>query len=279
MSTTTLTPNYSTGNDRFDAEAATWDSKPEVVLSSKLCLEAILAHSSSFFPRLSSADVLEVGCGTGLLTVPLAQHVGSVLALDTSQGMIGMLDAKVQQNGLQDKVQAKVKLLEDPDDSVLDGKRFDVVFSHLVFHHVPDMAQLVKVMFGTLKQGGRVWISDFEDDGPQAEAFHPKDKVRFPLFPLRNGNIKGLADDKWSFAAVALALAGGAVACRRGAPRSQAHRDAADPHARWLRRRTGVRELQNGQGRRIRCVSSIPLPGDHRRSALIILAANGLHTT
>ncbi|EST07171.1 Methyltransferase type 11 [Kalmanozyma brasiliensis GHG001] len=174
MSSTT--PNYSVGNDRFDAEAATWDSKPEVVESSRLCLRTLLHHSPKYVPSLGSASVLEIGCGTGLLTVPLAEHVGSVLALDTAKGMIGMLNAKVATQGLGEKVTAKVKLLENAEDDVLERKKFDLVVSHLVFHHVPDMRQLVAVMLDTLKQGGRVWISDFEDDGPQAEAFHPKDK-------------------------------------------------------------------------------------------------------
>ncbi|CDW98573.1 hypothetical protein [Sporisorium scitamineum] len=141
------TANYSTGNDRFDSEAATWDTK-----------------------------LLEIGCGTGLLTIPLAQHVGNIVALDTAQGMIGMLNAKIAQHGLEDKVKAEVKLLESADDAVLAGERFDVVVSHLVFHHVPHMSELIKVIKGTLKRGGRIWISDLQDDGPQAEAFHPKDK-------------------------------------------------------------------------------------------------------
>lgn len=181
----TTTPNYSSGNDRFDAEAATWDTKPEVVASSQHCLASILSHRTSHLTHLSTSSVLEIGCGTGLLTVPLAQHVHSILALDTAQGMIGMLNAKLEQHALQHKVHATVKLLESAHDPVLQAKSFDVVVSHLVFHHVPDMMALVKVMFDTLKRGGRVWISDFEDNGPQAQAFHPKDKVSFPtnFFP------------------------------------------------------------------------------------------------
>ena len=171
------TSNYSSGNDRFDAEAATWDTKPEVVESSRLCLSTIVSHQASYFPSLASCNLLEIGCGTGLLTVPLAQHVNTILALDTAQGMINMLNAKVEKHGLHGKVQARVKLLENPEDEVLGGNKFDAVVSHLVFHHVPNMKELVKVMYGTLRQGGRLWVSDFEDNGPQAEAFHPKDKV------------------------------------------------------------------------------------------------------
>ncbi|GAB7342952.1 hypothetical protein MBLNU457_g1057t1 [Dothideomycetes sp. NU457] len=167
------TPNYSTGNARFNAEALTWDNKPEVVRSSALCLDTLL--KSSLLPNLRTTHVLEIGCGTGLLTVPLASNVSSILALDTADGMISMLDAKVSDKGLRNVV-AKVRLLEDADDEVLGGRRFGLVVSHLVMHHVPDMSALVGVMFGTLESGGRVWISDFEDDGPQAELFHPKDK-------------------------------------------------------------------------------------------------------
>lgn len=167
-------PNYSAGNARFNAEALTWDTKPEVVRSSQLCLHTL--QTTPLLPNLRSTHVLEIGCGTGLLTVPLASGVSSILALDTADGMIGMLDAKVSDRGLRNVV-AKVRLLEDADDEVLGGKRFGLVVSHLVMHHVPDMPALVTVMFGTLEKGGRVWISDFEDDGPDAELFHPKDKV------------------------------------------------------------------------------------------------------
>ena len=56
-------------------------------------------------------------------------------------------------------------------------------------------------MFGTLESGGRMWVSDFEDNGPQAELFHPKDKVCGVLFlslvvvgcVLRGDELTGIA--------------------------------------------------------------------------------------
>ncbi|PWZ03470.1 S-adenosyl-L-methionine-dependent methyltransferase [Testicularia cyperi] len=169
------TPNYSSGNDRFDAEAAQWDTQPEVVKSSAQCLDTLLTKAEQHGIQLASSDVLEIGCGTGLLTVPLSSHVASITALDTAQGMITMLDAKLSQNRISN-VRAAVQLLENPQDPVLQGKQFDLAVSHLVFHHVPIMKHLVNVMFGTLKPGGHIWISDFEDTGPQALLFHPKAK-------------------------------------------------------------------------------------------------------
>lgn len=223
----TATPNYSSGNDRFDAEAATWDSKPEVVESSRLCLQGILSHDRHF-PDLASSNVLEIGCGTGLLTVPLAQHVQSIVALDTAQGMIDMLNSKLPKQGVQGKVEAKVKLLEDTQDPMLGGKKFDVVVSHLVFHHVPNMTDLVKVMKGTLKQGGRVWISDFEDNGVQAEAFHPRDKVSIES---KTGPNEHRVTNGRMFLPC-----GPGTACWRGTPWSEAHRDGTDSQRNWLQR-------------------------------------------
>ena len=191
-----LMSNYSTGNDRFNHQALTWDTQPEVVQSSLLCHTSLVSHLGP--TALSSYDVLEIGCGTGLLTIPLSADVRSIIALDTAQGMIDMLLAKVEGKSVEGKVKAHVKLLEDPDDGVLRGKRFDLVLSHLVFHHVPDMRALVRVMLGTLKSGGRIWISDFQDDGPQAERFHPKDKVRFcpPSSPATHPQYSSIEDEK-----------------------------------------------------------------------------------
>ena len=165
------TANYSSGNDRFDAEAAAWDTQPEVVETSARCLSSLL---SSPLLSLPSSTVLEIGCGTGLLTVPLSSHVSRIYAVDTAPGMISMLTSKPAPKA---NITARVKLLDHPNDPVLDGHQFDLVLSHLVFHHIPDMQRMVDVMMGCCKPSGRIWISDFEDDGPQAEAFHPKHKV------------------------------------------------------------------------------------------------------
>ncbi|EJD42333.1 hypothetical protein AURDEDRAFT_40659, partial [Auricularia subglabra TFB-10046 SS5] len=73
---------------RFDADATKWDSKPEVVESSARCHSHLLSRSD-LLPHDQLA--LELGCGTGLLSVALAPHVRQIWALDTSEGMIAML--------------------------------------------------------------------------------------------------------------------------------------------------------------------------------------------
>lgn len=71
---------------RFDSEAATWDSNPTTVRSSALFFEAI----QSRFPQLAQGGeknkrALEIGCGTGLLSVHLAPLLDEYLCFDPSQ--------------------------------------------------------------------------------------------------------------------------------------------------------------------------------------------------
>src|ERR1700761_5162057 len=100
MSTSTSNP-VAHGNDRFNAEAAAWDSNPDIHKASALALQTIL----HYFPTLqdykdgsSSAglDVLEIGCGTGLLSFMIAPYVRSLVAVDVAEGMIAAFKIKLQ---------------------------------------------------------------------------------------------------------------------------------------------------------------------------------------
>jgi SAM-dependent methyltransferase len=82
------------------------------------------------------------------------------------------LDASVVKN-----IDPICVLLEDPDDPALKGKRFDLILSHLVLHHIPNLESAVQTMFGCLKPGGRIALTDFERFGPESRKFHPERKM------------------------------------------------------------------------------------------------------
>ncbi|POS75662.1 methyltransferase [Diaporthe helianthi] len=200
----------SSGNDRFNAEAAAWDSNPDVRAASASALQALLAAQPPLLkaqyrgdgtsPEGGGLDVLEIGCGTGLLTVLVAPHVRSILAIDAAGGMIDALRLKLQGAGpdlriddggddaradaARRVIQPLNILLEDPEDPRLppgapDGKRqkFDLVISHLTLHHIPDLKSLLSTMYGCLRPGGQIALTDFEDFGPEARKFHPEAKM------------------------------------------------------------------------------------------------------
>ncbi|KAE9966614.1 hypothetical protein EG328_008800 [Venturia inaequalis] len=176
-------------NDRFDKEAAEWDNNPFTVKSSRFALSALLEN----VPQLQAAatesgeknlDVLEIGCGTGLLSLLIAPYLKSLTAVDTAEGMIKALQTKLAAQTGASNIDPVCVMLENPDDpktqdasSAGHPKRFDLVISHLVLHHIPSLPDILKTMWGTLKPNGRIALTDFENFGPEAIQFHPQHKL------------------------------------------------------------------------------------------------------
>ncbi|PKN93673.1 MAG: methyltransferase type 11 [Chloroflexi bacterium HGW-Chloroflexi-6] len=105
-----------------------------------------------------SDHVLDVGCGTGNLTLTAKSVARAVVGIDASPEMIAVARKKAQQTRLD--VTFEVGLIEKipfPEAS------FDVVLSRLVIHHLPDdlkrlaFAEILRV----LKPGGHLLIADF----------------------------------------------------------------------------------------------------------------------
>lgn len=181
------------GNERFNAEAANWDKNPFVHKASEQAADAILKRFKALrSPPVSSQklDILEIGCGTGLLSCLLAPHANCYVAVDAAQGMIDVLKSKVASRAetTPQNIVPVAVLLEDPEDKHLpaadgekdpEGKRlkFDLITSHLVLHHIPDLKAVLTTMLGCLKDGGSVALTDFEDEGPHSKRFHPKSRM------------------------------------------------------------------------------------------------------
>jgi len=179
----------STGNARFNAEAANWDTNPSVHLASSLALSSILSH----YPDLKGAnniDGLEIGCGTGLLSFTIAPYIRSLTAVDAAQGMIDAFNAKLAKRPEVQNILPVCATLSDPDDmrirldplkitqeKDLPPRRFDLIISHLVLHHIPSLENTFKTMYQCLKKGGRIALTDFEDFGPEAKRFHAEARM------------------------------------------------------------------------------------------------------
>ncbi|KAL4994668.1 S-adenosyl-L-methionine-dependent methyltransferase [Aspergillus recurvatus] len=194
----------SAGNERFNEEAANWDKNPSVQEATRLAFDTLKPIIQTLSEQEHSTsetglDVLEVGCGTGILTLRVAPLVREIVAVDPAHGMIDALKAKInmnkdnsingsQNNGDSNRNVVPIcHLLEDPEDPALPPlilkdpkgtrRKFDLILSHLVMHHVPDLKAFLNTLLGCLKPGGRVALTDFEDFGPEAIKFHPPTKL------------------------------------------------------------------------------------------------------
>ncbi|EMC94879.1 hypothetical protein BAUCODRAFT_565422 [Baudoinia panamericana UAMH 10762] len=173
------------GNARFNKEALSWDARPFVYEASQAAAEAVLSKLKSLDRQ--PKQVLEIGCGTGTLSFLIAPHVDRVVAVDAADGMIEVLKIKLAKSGAPTNILPVAVLLEDPEDGSLPGadsgkpesqrQKFDLIISHLVLHHIPDLGSVLRTMLGCLKPGGCVMLTDFEDFGPEAKRFHPASKM------------------------------------------------------------------------------------------------------
>ena len=173
------------GNARFNQEALSWDNRPFVREASQEAEKAITARSKAM--NWKPKQVLEIGCGTGIMSFLIAPHVERVVAIDAAEGMIDVLEQKLQKEDAPKNILPVAVLLEDPEDPSLppasetkpDGLRqkFDLITSHLVLHHIPDLKGVLRTMLGCLAIGGRVMLTDFEDFGPEAKRFHAQSKL------------------------------------------------------------------------------------------------------
>ena len=104
--------------------------------------------------------VLDVGCGTGGVTIPAKMRVGengSAAGIDPSPEMIAVARRKAQRAGIE--IDFRVGVIES---LPFADETFDVVTSSLMMHHLPPHLQVkgLAEIRRVLKPGGRILIAD-----------------------------------------------------------------------------------------------------------------------
>ena len=105
------------------------------------------------FP-LEGLDVLDVGCGAGLLTEPLARLGGRVTGLDPAPGMIEAARRHAAESGIEVSYQDDVV-----ETLAADVSRFDLVVAMEVVEHVADVPAFIRSCGEVLKPGGLLLLA------------------------------------------------------------------------------------------------------------------------
>jgi 2-polyprenyl-3-methyl-5-hydroxy-6-metoxy-1,4-benzoquinol methylase len=147
-----------TENRDFNKDAATWDENPGRVKMAGSVFEAITGS----LKLTKDMDVMDFGCGTGLLSLRVLPLVHSVTGADSSDGMLKVLNSKIASQNLSGIKTIRVDI--DNGDK-LTGK-YDIVTSSMTMHHIKDVAPLLKQFHEIIKPGGYLCIADLDpDDG------------------------------------------------------------------------------------------------------------------
>jgi 2-polyprenyl-6-hydroxyphenyl methylase/3-demethylubiquinone-9 3-methyltransferase len=106
---------------------------------------------------LSGVRILDVGCGGGLLSEPLARLGAQVVGVDASQGNIEAARLHASAQGV-----AVDYRLGEPAAALAPDERFDVVLALEVVEHVSDVADFVQTVARSVAPGGLLFISTID---------------------------------------------------------------------------------------------------------------------
>ncbi|KAM9316625.1 ubiquinone biosynthesis O-methyltransferase, mitochondrial [Gastrophryne carolinensis] len=107
---------------------------------------------------LSGVEILDVGCGGGLLSEPLGRLGAAVMGIDPLEDNIRTADLHKSSDPALDKlVQYKSCSLEELTEQ--NASRFDAIVASEVIEHVSDRKTFIQSCFHVLKPGGSLFIT------------------------------------------------------------------------------------------------------------------------
>jgi 2-polyprenyl-3-methyl-5-hydroxy-6-metoxy-1,4-benzoquinol methylase len=166
----------------FDKEAATWDQNPGRVKLADDVADSIIRE----IQPTGDMDILDFGCGTGLVTLRLQPFAKTITGADSSKGMLGVLQDKVSRSGLKN---VKTQFVDFEKGERVAGT-FHLVVSSMTLHHIHDPAPLFRQLHDLLNPGGILCISDLDkEDG----SFHG-DNTGVLHFGFDRQHLKGLLE-------------------------------------------------------------------------------------
>jgi phosphoethanolamine N-methyltransferase len=123
---------------------------------------------------LVGRQVLDIGCGSGGITLRLAEThgAGSVVGIDVEAPVLAKAARRAKARKLDDRVAFRQV---EPGPLPFDPASFDVVFSKDAIVHIPDKERLMADVFAILRPGGWFAASDWligHDGDPSPEMLH-----------------------------------------------------------------------------------------------------------
>ncbi|XP_055705435.1 ubiquinone biosynthesis O-methyltransferase, mitochondrial [Phlebotomus papatasi] len=109
---------------------------------------------------LKGMDILEIGCGGGILTEALARLHANVTAIDPAEELIEVAKLNAEKSP---EIQKRITYLTQTiEDHVLENvEKYDAVILSEVIEHVNDQENFIRHSINSLKSGGSIFLSTF----------------------------------------------------------------------------------------------------------------------
>ena len=104
------------------------------------------------FP-LSGINVLDIGCGGGLLSEPMCRLGANVTAIDASNKNIAIANLHAKKNNL------KINYICSSPEKLKTTKKFDVILNMEIVEHVEDVDFFLKSCANLLKKNGLMFVA------------------------------------------------------------------------------------------------------------------------
>ncbi|MEG0772549.1 class I SAM-dependent methyltransferase [Clostridium sp.] len=148
----------------FDDRAITWDDEYRVKRA-----KIISQEIKKSIPIKENCTALEFGCGTGLISFNLHDTFKAITLIDTSKGMIDVVNLKKEQY----KIHNMVAYETDISKNQMLNEKYDVIYTSMALHHVEDINGTLIALYNLMNPEGYLCIVDLvKDDG----SFHKAEK-------------------------------------------------------------------------------------------------------
>ncbi|MCF0090843.1 MULTISPECIES: class I SAM-dependent methyltransferase [Streptomyces] len=161
--------------DDWEALAATFDEEPDHGLGDPRIRAAWVGRLRRWLPG-SPGDLLDLGCGTGSLSLLAVEAGHRVTGVDASPAMLDRARAKLAGRDAE-------FLRGDAAAPPVGGRRFDAVLVRHVLWTLPDPAAALRHWHGLLRSGGRMVLVEGVW-GTVSPVGIPADRVTGLLTPL-----------------------------------------------------------------------------------------------
>jgi len=97
---------------------------------------------------LTGLNILDIGCGGGLISEPMARLGGNVTGIDASNRNISIAKLHSKKSGL------KINYINSSPENLKEFERFDVILNLEIVEHVEDVNLYIKSCYKLLKKNG-----------------------------------------------------------------------------------------------------------------------------